>query len=456
MTICIHDTTVITCRDGAAEVLDHHSVLIEGKAIAQVGPVDEIAAAMRDNPAVERFDGRNHLVIPGLVNTHHHLYQSLTRGLKCAQDAELFDWLTALYTRWRHISHESVKMAAQVSMAEMLLSGCTTTSDHFYIFPKGTDARIESVLEAADAVGMRIHACRGSMSVGQSGGGLPPDDCVQDEDAILRDCERAIDAWHDADPLAMRRIDLAPCSPFSISADLLKETAAFARERNVLLHTHAAETRDEERYCVEKFGQRPIPYLQSCGWLGPDVYLAHCVHLDDADVEALVATQTGVAHCPCSNMRLGSGTARIVDLLAKGGKVGLGVDGSSSNDGGNVLAEARQALLLQRVSAGAAAMTVADAFRVATVGGAKVLNRAKLGRAVAGNAADLAMYRADDIALAGAVAQDPLGALMLCQVGRADRVMVNGRWVVAEGRLTQVDEQKLAADLNQVVAAGFR
>ncbi|MCB9851182.1 MAG: 8-oxoguanine deaminase [Phycisphaerales bacterium] len=456
MPTCIHNTTVITCRDDAPVVLDDHSIVFDGPAITHVGPSSEIETALRNVPNVERIDGRNHLVMPGMVNTHHHLYQTLTRGLACVQDAELFDWLTALYTRWRHIDHHAVKLAAQVSIAELLLSGCTTTSDHFYIFPQGTDARIESVLEAADALGMRIHACRGSMSVGESGGGLPPDDCVQEEGDILRDCERAIDTWHDADPLAMRRIDLAPCSPFSISPELLRETATFARERGVLLHTHAAETKDEEVYCLEKFGMRPIPYLQACGWLGSDVYLAHCVHLDDADLAALVETQTGVAHCPCSNMRLGSGTPRVVEMLRRGGKVGLGVDGSSSNDGGNMLGEARQALLLQRVEGGASAMAVADAFRIATVGGARVLNRDRLGKVATGFAADLVMYARDTIELAGAIAQDPLGALMLCNVGRPDRVIVNGRTVVQNARLVNVDERKLAADLNQLVAERFR
>lgn len=461
MNTFIHDTTVITCRGNEPVVLNGHSIIIEGNRIAWVGPAADVEAARRGagdaSPApIERIDGRNHIVIPGLVNTHHHLYQSLTRGLKCVQDAKLFDWLTALYTRWRHIDHHAVKLAAQVSIAELLLSGCTTTSDHFYIFPQGTDARVESVLEAADILGIRIHACRGSMSVGTSRGGLPPDDCVQDERAIMRDCQRVIAAWHDADELAMRRIDLAPCSPFSISRGLLEETARFARAHRVLLHTHAAETLDEQTYCLEKFGCRPIPYLRDCGWLGPDVYLAHCVHLDDADVAALVETRTGIAHCPCSNMRLGSGIPPVADLVARGAKVGLGVDGSSSNDGGHLLGEARQALLLQRVGGGAGALGVADAFRLATTGGSAVLNRDKLGRIAPGMAADLAMFRRDVVELAGAVAQDPLGALLLCRVGRADRVIVNGRTVVEDGHLAALDERKLAADLNQLVAERFR
>jgi len=456
MATCISDSTIITCRGNEPVILENHSIVVDDNRISHVAPATEIDSKLRNQASIEHIDGRNHLVIPGLINTHHHLYQSLTRGLKCVQDAKLFDWLTELYTRWRRIDHAAVKLAAQVSIAELVLSGCTTTSDHFYIFPQGSDAQIESVLDAADSLGIRIHACRGSMSVGKSRGGLPPDDCVQDERTILRDCERAIDTWHDPDDYAMRRIDLAPCSPFSISRELLIETATFARQRGVLLHTHAAETRDEEAYCVEKFGQRPIPYLRECGWLGRDVYLAHCVHLDDADVAVLAETQTGIAHCPCSNMRLGSGTPRVVDLLAKGAKVGLGVDGSSSNDGGHLLDEARQALLLQRVEGGADAMKVADAFRLATIGGAAVLNRAKLGRVEVGMTADLAMFRRDSIELAGAAAQDPLGALILCRTGRADRVIVNGKTVVQDGRLATIDEHKLSADLNQLVAARFR
>jgi cytosine/adenosine deaminase-related metal-dependent hydrolase len=452
----IFDTTIVTCVGDDPVVFENHSIVLEANVITQVGPTADLERELGKRDDLERFDGSRHVVIPGLINTHHHLYQSLTRGLACVQNAELFDWLTELYTRWRNLSHETVKLAAQVSIGELLLSGCTTTSDHFYIFPQNTDVRVESVLEAASSLGMRIHVCRGSMSVGKSSGGLPPDDCVQDERTIMQDCARAIDAFHDADPMSMVRIDLAPCSPFSISPELLRETATFARERGVLLHTHAAETLDEERYCVERFGKRPIDYLAECGWLGDDVYLAHCVHLSKDDIKLLAKTKTGVAHCPCSNMRLGSGVPAIADLLREGVRVGLGVDGSSSNDGGHVLAEARQALLLQRVDGGAAAMTTADAFRMATIGGAQLLGRKTLGRIAPGFAADLAMYRTDDIALAGAVAQDPMGALMLCHVGRADRVYVNGRVVVDQGQLAMQDERKLARDLNKIVAQQFR
>jgi 8-oxoguanine deaminase len=430
-------------------------VVFEGGVIVAVEPADDIARSLSVAGDVTRIDGRDHAVMPGAVNTHHHLYQSLTRGLKCVQDARLFDWLTALYQRWQYLSHETVRLAAQVSVAELLLSGCTTTSDHFYVFPRGTDVRMESVLEAVASLGIRAHVCRGSMNVGQSSGGLPPDVCTEDEPDILRDYDRVVQAYHDRDPLAMMRIDVAPCSPFNVSEELFRDTASYAREHGLLLHTHAAETQDEEDYCLKRFKKRPIPYLAECGWLGRDVYLAHCVKLDDADIDLIAETKTGVSHCPCSNMRLGSGVAPIARLLERGVNVGLGVDGSSSNDGGHMVGEARQALLLARTIGGPTALSTVDAFRLLTVGGAQVLNREKLGRVQPGCAADLAMFRRDAIELSGATAQDPLGALMLCRIGRADRVIVNGRTVVEDGHLTLLDERKLAADLNAVVARSF-
>ena len=449
----IDHATILCHRRGAPAVLDDQSILIDGGFITDVQPT----ASMKSSaPGTEVIDAARHLVIPGLINTHHHLYQSLTRGLKSVQDAPLFGWLTALYQKWKHLDYEAVKLASQISIAELLLSGCTTTSDHFYIFPQGTDVRIEAVLEAAESLGIRIHACRGSMSVGQSAGGLPPDVCVQDEKTILADCVRALDQFHYAGVGAMRRIDLAPCSPFSVSEGLSRDTAALARERGALLHTHAAETLDEERYCIEKFRMRPIEWLEELCWLGSDVYLAHCVHLSDADIARLAATNTGIAHCPCSNMRLGSGIPQIRRLLAAGARVGLGVDGSSSNDGNHLLAEARQAMLLARVAGGADAMNVAQAFTLPTLGSAAVLNRPELGNIAPGCCADLAMYRRDDIALAGAVEQDPLGALLLCQVARADRVLVHGKTVVKEGQIATLDLPSLIDRFNKLVGSRFR
>ncbi len=428
-------------------------VVLRGESLSIVNGV--IGAKTRPDAREQAIDASRHIIIPGLINTHHHLYQSLTRGLKCVQDAPLFGWLTELYKRWRNINYEAVKLAAQISIAELQFSGCTTTSDHFYIFPQGTDTRLEAVLDAAEEMGMRIHACRGSMSVGHSKGGLPPDDCVEDEQIILRDCERALDRFHDPSPHSRRRIDLAPCSPFSVSPELMRDAAIMARERGALLHTHAAETLDEERYCLERFKMRPIELLDSLGWLGPDVYLAHCVHVSEADVKRLAETNTGIAHCPSSNMRLGSGIPPIRALLDAGARVGLGVDGSSSNDGGHLLGEARQALLLQRVSGGASAMSVAEAFTLGTLGSAAVLNRPLLGNIEEGCTADLAMFRRDDLALAGAIEQDPLGALMLCRTARVDRLIINGRTVIKNGEHQLVDLPVLIERFNKLVRASF-
>jgi cytosine/adenosine deaminase-related metal-dependent hydrolase len=456
MPTCIHNTTAILFDGEIPVVRPDYSIVFDTNEITDLGPAEVIKAKLADREGFDYINGGRHITIPGLVNTHHHLFQTLTRAMPAAQDAKLFDWLTALYARWRHLEHEAVKLAAQVALAELLLSGGTTSSDHFYMFPPSSDVRIESVIEAAESVGIRLHVCRGSMSVGQSGGGLPPDDCVEDEQRILADYDRVVDLWHDRSPLAMVRVDLAPCSPFNVSPELFRATAEYARLKHLLLHTHAAETLDEEKYCLERFGMRPIAYLESCGWLGSDVYLAHCVHLSDDEMDLLARTKTGVAHCPSSNMRLGSGPPPVRRMLNRGVKVGLAVDGSSSNDGGHMLGEARQALLLQRAVGGPSAMRVPEAFRIATLGGAAVLNRPELGRLAPGCAADLAMFRTDDIALAGAVAQDPLGALLLCHVGRADRVIVNGRTVVQDGHLTFLDEHALAARLNECVAKSFR
>ena len=424
---------------------------VEAALAAQVGK--ETAQQAK---AVRVINGRSSVVIPGLINTHHHLYQSLTRCMPAVQNAGLFDWLVALYPCWRELDSQSLRKAAMVSVAELILGGCTTTSDHQYLFPADRDVSIETVLEAAEALGIRMHACRGSMSLGESAGGLPPDDCVQQEDTILADCERVIERFHDPRPMAMRRIDLAPCSPFSITPELLDRTRQLATEQKVLLHTHAAETLEEQSYCLERFGIRPIEYLRRHSWLGSSVYLAHCVHVNDEEIELLAGTGTGVAHCPCSNMRLGSGIAPVRRMLDAGVKVGLGVDGSSSNDGGNMLAEARQSLLLQRAAGGAAAMTAGEAFRMATVGGAEVLNRPELGRIEAGCAADLVILDANDIALAGAIAHDPLGALILCHAPRPQRVIVAGRTVLDAGQITGVDWPQLVADFNQMVRERFR
>jgi cytosine/adenosine deaminase-related metal-dependent hydrolase len=426
---------------------------VEHALAIQSGRAPRTDTAPSDDLAI--IDGRDCLVIPGLINTHHHLFQSLTRCAPHVQNACLFDWLVGLYPRWQHLTYDALRQAAMVSIAELLLNGCTTTSDHMYLFPPVGDVAAEAVLEAAEVLGIRIHFCRGSMTLGRSAGGLPPDECVETDERALADSVRVIDRFHDPSPLAMRQINLAPCAPFNITPELLDQTRDLAAERGVLLHTHIAETRDEERYCLERFGVRPVEYLRQHRWLGPNVYLAHCVHLNDAEIRLLAETSTGVAHCPCSNMRLGSGIAPVRKMLDAGIRVGLAVDGGSSNDAGNLLAEARQALLLQRVANGAAAMSPADAFRLATIGGAAVLGRPKLGRIEPGFAADLVFYDVNDVALAGAVAQDPLGALILCHPPRPRQVIITGQTVAQDGHLVRSDEARLTADFNQVVGRQF-
>ncbi len=444
----LHNATSLT-RVGA-EV----RVLSAGR-ITELGPAAAFARRVAAGEVPHVLHGERYLVIPGLINAHHHLFQSLTRCVPAAQNACLFDWLMAQYPLWRRLNSELVRAAARVSLAELLRHGCTTTSDHFYMFPPQSDVRIETVLEAAEELGIRIHACRGSMTLGRAAGGLPPDDCVERDPDVLRDCRRVLDAYHNPRPYAMRRIDLAPCSPFNVTRELLRDTAQLARERGVLLHTHLAETRDEERFCLERFGCRPVRYLADLGWLGPDVYLAHCVWLADDEIRLLGETGTGVVHCPSSNLRLASGIARIEAMRAAGVPVGLAVDGSASNDGGDLLGEARQALLLARLRSGLDSdfaarelVPAATAFELVTSGGAACLRRPELGHLNPGAAADFALFGADDLAFAGARAHDPLAALMLCHAPPAERVFVAGREVVHAGHLVGVDEARIAEDLN--------
>lgn len=400
-------------------------------------------------------DGTDWLVIPGPINTHHHLFQSLTRCMPAVQNVGLFDWLVNLYPVWGRLDDEALCLAARISLAELLVGGCTTSVDHMYLFPAGSEVRLESVIQVAAELGVRIHACRGSMTLGASRGGLPPDGCVERDEQVLADSARLIAEFHDPQPGAMCRIDLAPCAPFNVTPELFDQVRLLARERGVLLHTHIAETLDEERYCLERYGIRPMEYLHQHEWLGRDVYLAHCVHLNGQEIELLARTDTAVAHCPSSNMRLGSGIAPVRALIDAGVRVGLGVDGTSSNDGGNLMAEARQALLLQRVHGGGAALTPAEAFKMATVGGADVLHRPELGRLEPGAAADFVVYDAGDIAFAGAIAQDPLAALILGYAPRPRRVVVGGRIVVENGRVVTMDVPKTIADFNQLVRRQF-
>jgi 8-oxoguanine deaminase len=390
------------------------------------------------------LDGRKHVVVPGLINTHHHMYQSLTRAVPAAQNAELFDWLKALYPLWQGLTPEMIKVSTQLAMAELLLSGCTTSADHLYLFPNGV--RLEDQLEAAKAIGMRFHASRGAMSVGESLGGLPPDSLVERESDILRDMQRVAERWHDAKEGAMIRVVLAPCSPFSVSQDLMRETASLARSLGVSLHTHLAENDKDIAYTREKFNCTPSQYAEQLAWLGDDVWHAHCVKLDKRNdpsgMRRFANSGTGVAHCPCSNMRLASGIAPVPQMLAMGVNVGLGVDGSASNDGASMMSEVRQAMLLARIGFGPAAMSARQALQLGTEGGARVLGRNDIGCIAVGKQADLAMFRLDDVAFAGA-ALDEIAALVFCNAPRADYTIVQGRVVVDEGRLTTLELKPL-------------
>ncbi len=427
--ILFRDVEVIATFDQEGRELKSAWLLVEGNRIAAMGEGD---------PPQGQFDevisGKDRVMIPGLVNTHHHLYQTLFRAVPGAQDKKLFDWLIFLYERWRGIDEEAVYVSTVVGCLELLLSGCTTTTDHLYLFPRGKRNLIDVEIEAAKEVGIRFHPTRGSMSLSRKDGGLPPEDVVQTEEEILEDSERLILRYHDKSFGAMLRIALAPCSPFSVTPTLMKETAKLARKHGVLLHTHLAETLDEEEYCLKKFGKRPVEYLEELDWLGPDVWLAHAVHLNRADIEKLARAGVGVAHCPTSNMLLGSGIAPVPEMLKAGMKVGLAVDGSASNDSSNMIREARQAMLLARVKYGAEAMPARTALKLATLGGAQVMGWEKeIGSLEVGKCADLVMFDISKLEFAGAA--DPVAALLHCATQYADLVMVNGKILVRGGEL---------------------
>ncbi len=409
-----------------------------------------VAVGEGQTPAVtvdEVVDLTGRLVCPGLINTHHHMFQSLTRAVPAAQDSSLFGWLQALYPIWSRLTPEMIRVSTQIAMAELLLSGCTTSSDHLYLFPNG--ARLDDSIEAATEIGMRFHAARGAMSIGESEGGLPPDGLVEGEPAILKDTQRVIEAYHDPADGAMVRVVVAPCSPFSVSQGLMADSAQLARQYGVSMHTHLAEDKDDVAYSLAKFGRTPARYAEALGWLGPDVWHAHCVQLDREGIRLFAASHTGVAHCPCSNMRLGSGIAPIGRMRKAGVPVGLGVDGSASNDSGSLIAEMRQAMLLQRVKHGAGAMTGRQALEIATVGGATVLNRTDIGRIAPGMAADLAIFDLNDLAFAGAL-HDPIAALALCGPTAPLHTLVNGRFLVRDRRLTTIDLGKLVHRHNEL------
>ena len=408
---------------------------------AENGQIRTIATRGTLPRADHVIDGRHAIVIPGLVNTHHHLYQTLTRAYAPAADAGLFDWLRALYPIWARLDEESLYAAALVGMAELLLSGCTTTSDHHYLFPRRQERLIDAEIAAARRIGIRFHATRGSMSVGQSKGGLPPDSVVQPEDVILDDCERLIARYHDPAPGAMVRIALAPCSPFSVSPRLMRETAELAERRGVRLHTHLAETRDEEAYCLTHFGKRPLDLLDEVGWLSCNTWLAHGIFFNHREVQRLGRARIAIAHCPASNMRLGSGCAPVLALRRAGCPVGLGVDGSASNDSSHMIAEARQALLLHRLRHGAAALRVRDALRMATTEGARCLGRDDIGSLEPGKRADFAMIDLRGLAFSGA--GDAVSALLLCAPARVHTLAVEGKLVVEGGELRTVSVEPL-------------
>jgi 8-oxoguanine deaminase len=370
--VLFKNALVVATMDESRSEIKNASVLVEDNRIAVIGPADVLPQT-----ADEVIDACGHVVLPGLINTHHHMYQSLTRAVPAAQDASLFEWLKALYPVWAGLTPEMIRISTKTAMAELLLSGCTTSSDHLYLYPNGS--RLDDSIEAAVEIGMRFHAARGAMSVGESKGGLPPDSIVEDERSILKDMQRLVETYHDPADCAMCRVVLAPCSPFSVSQDLMRESAVLARQMGVSLHTHLAENDDDIAYSLEKFGCTPAQYAEDLGWTGADVWHAHCVKLDDDGIERFARSGTGVAHCPCSNMRLASGIAPIGKMRRAGVSVGLGVDGSASNDGAHMMGEARQAMLLARVGFGPAAMTAREALEMATRGGAKVLNRTDIG-----------------------------------------------------------------------------
>jgi len=398
-------------------------------------------------------DASQMVVAPGLVNTHHHFYQTLTRNLPAVQDAKLFDWLVYLYGVWKGIDEEAVRVSSLLAMSELLRTGCTTTTDHHYLYPDTFASDLPSIqFEAASGLGIRFAPTRGSMSRSKKDGGLPPDSVVQDEDLILGHSEETIRRFHDAAPDSMRRVALAPCSPFSVSEELMRKSAALARRYGVRLHTHLAETADENDFCVEVYGRRPLRLMEDCDFVGKDVWYAHGIFFDDSELDLLARTKTGVAHCPSSNMRLGSGIARVREMIDRGIPVGLAVDGSASNDSSDMLGEARQALLLQRVRYGSAGLTAKEAWRLATESGAAMLGWEDGGRIEAGALADLALWRVDGPAYAGSLS-DPSAALLFCGYDhRAEMVIVNGKIVVEGGRVLGVDERKLADDANRVAA----
>ncbi|NRP36340.1 8-oxoguanine deaminase [Marinobacterium sp. xm-d-579] len=411
-------------------------IVVSGKAIVELVAKGETPVNID-----QTIDVSDQVLIPGLINTHHHFYQTLTRALPAALNKELFPWLQTLYPVWANLDPEIHRAATKLALAELLLSGCTTASDHHYLFPANLTDAIDHQIEIGREMGVRMAMTRGSMSLGQDQGGLPPNTVVQTEDEILQDSERLVSRYHDREPYSMSQIALAPCSPFSVTTELMRDTASLAKQLNVRLHTHLAETIDEENFCERSFGMRTVDYLESVGWLSSNTWLAHGIHFNDEEIARLGKAGVGVCHCPSSNMMLASGIAKVKELEAAGSPVGLGVDGSASNDCSNMIQEVRQAMYIQRLRYGSSAVTHFDAYRWGTKGSAQVLGRDDIGELAVGKAADLALFKLDEPRFSGA--HDPLAALLLCGAHRAEAVMVNGEWRVKAGELVGQDIERI-------------
>jgi 8-oxoguanine deaminase len=429
-TVLLQHARVIVTMDPRRREVEDGGVFVRNRVIEQVGASSELPKT-----ADRVVDARGMIILPGLVNTHHHLYQTLTRAVPAAQNAILFNWLKTLYPIWAKLTPEAVYTSALVGLAELMLTGCTTAADHLYLVPNGS--RHDDEIRAAQEIGIRFHPTRGSMSLGESKGGLPPDSVTQDEETILRDTRRVIETFHDPQTYSMCRVGVAPCSPFSVTPDLMRESAELARSYGVRLHTHLAETMDEQEFCLKRFGKRPVEYAESLGWLGRDVWFAHCVWVNDEEIAKYAGTGSGVAHCPSSNMLLGSGLAPIRKMLDAGVNVGLGVDGSASNDASHMLHEARQAMLLQRLSGNPGALTAREALELGTLGGARVLGRDDLGSLEPGKAADFIGINLNRLNYAGS--HDPVAAVVFCDSPRVDLSVINGRVVVEDGNLLTID-----------------
>ena len=442
-TLLIKNARLLITMNDARENIADGAIFVRDNLIEWVGRSAEIP---QNHLSADRvINATDKVILPGLINTHHHLYQTLTRAF--APNSGLFNWLKTLYPIWARMDGEAVYVSALIGMAELILSGCTTASDHLYLFPNG--AKLDDEIRAAQEIGLRFHAARGSMSLGESDGGLPPDSVVEDEQAILADTRRVIETFHNPAPHSMLRVVVAPCSPFSVTPDLMRESARLARSYGVTMHTHLAETKDEEAFCLEQFGYRPAAYAEQLEWVGDDVWWAHAVHVDDAEIGRMSSTHTGAAHCPCSNMRLASGIAPVRQWLDAGVKVGLGVDGSASNDGSHMLNEARQALLLQRVLGGAERLQSNEALWLATRGGASVLGRDDVGHLGVGFSADFIAYDLNQLAYAGAQ-HDPAAAIIFCAPQQVDLSVINGKIVVEDGELRTIDLPPIIERHNQI------